>query len=194
MTDEERNRLIAADTLEKVKSHLERITNEYEISLKSLFKINLTAPFEDDASIQSLLTQTVSAANSLSMLTDFTKFTCMELQINLVLGNLCFGNPQHDNAIGDKKKLVSQLNEYMRSNGFALRDTHSFSGDESPKILVITTSRDGKGRYSFEDRETKKRTGSYAGIEELIPLRFTKDLIRKAPTKKPDSEQYDGMS
>lgn len=76
----------------------------------------------------------------------------------------------------DKKKTHIQLiNSLLRRADLAF--AHPETGD--PCILYAQNSYDRLGRYTLENRITKKRSGSYKSLKELFPFKLVPDAPRK---------------
>lgn len=76
----------------------------------------------------------------------------------------------------DKLKLiVIKLNGILRKDDAAI--AHPQTGE--PSILYAVPSKDGDGRFTFESRITKKRTGFYKSLKELYPITLVPDVPRK---------------
>ena len=76
----------------------------------------------------------------------------------------------------EKLEYVRQWNMTLRAVNGALAHPET----SAPCILLAVSSYDGQGRYTLENRETKKRSGSYKSLREL-PVRVVPDLPRKGP-------------
>lgn len=70
-----------------------------------------------------------------------------------------------------------------------------------PSALFAIPSKDGKGRYVLEDKETKKRSSVIKGLEDLLPMKFVTNPPRRESfaelhKKKKDflQEERDGMA
>lgn len=74
-----------------------------------------------------------------------------------------------------KKEIVKHWNGFLRNDDLAI--AHPATG--KPCLLLAIGSRDGAGRYVLEDRETKKRSGAYKSLLDLLPVRLTDDIRRK---------------
>ncbi|HKN85644.1 MAG TPA: hypothetical protein VJV04_02170 [Nitrospiraceae bacterium] len=102
---------------------------------------------------------------------------CFEMIQNLKLYYIFVDNEAYDQAMTTKKELASEINALCRKISAALHSKAKYH-PQPPHILVVITSRDGKGRYAYEDRATKKRIGSYASLKSMLPLEFVRDLPR----------------
>ncbi|QDV34989.1 hypothetical protein [Tautonia plasticadhaerens] len=74
-----------------------------------------------------------------------------------------------------KQELAKKVNAELRERHQALR--HPENGE--PCVIYAMATRNGDGRYVLENRMTKKRSGSYKTLLELMPFRFTQDVARK---------------
>ena len=76
-----------------------------------------------------------------------------------------------------KSKLaaVREINDILRSCDGAIR--HPDTG--KPCIILAVASRDGFGRYVFEERETKTRSNASKALKELLPFTLMPDVPRK---------------
>jgi hypothetical protein len=74
-----------------------------------------------------------------------------------------------------KKRLVRIVNDALREQGAVLANPDT----KEPCLLLAVNSRDGAGRYTLQSRITKKRTGSYTTLKDLLPLVPMLDVPRK---------------
>ena len=82
--------------------------------------------------------------------------------------------PFGEKSYEGKKNNVKHINSMIRKRDHAI--AHPITGE--PCLLLVLTSRDGMGRYTLENRLTKKRTGSYRSLAELVPVRLVQDAPR----------------
>jgi hypothetical protein len=75
----------------------------------------------------------------------------------------------------DKKSFVIQINKILREGDAAIRHPET----QQPSMLLALNSWRGVGRYTLEDRVTKKRQGSYKTVSELFPVSLIDDVQRK---------------
>jgi hypothetical protein len=68
-----------------------------------------------------------------------------------------------------KKKIARWLGETLR--GLSAAILHPETNEEC--VLFASGNRDGFGRYVLEEIETKKRSGAYKSIDDLLPLRLS---------------------
>ena len=67
---------------------------------------------------------------------------------------------------GRKKEIARWLNDALKR--YNLTVYHPV--EKKPCILLAVGSRDQHGRYVIENRETKKRSGAYRSIVDIIPV------------------------
>lgn len=80
---------------------------------------------------------------------------------------MAYQRPKFNEAeIHVKREIVTEVNAFARHNEITI------IYENQPVILVVTTTRDGAGRYAYENKETKKRKGGYASLKALYPLQF----------------------
>lgn len=65
-----------------------------------------------------------------------------------------------------KKEIASWLNDALKR--YNLTIYHPV--EKKPCILLAVGSRDKQGRYVIENRETKKRSGAYRSVADMIPV------------------------
>lgn len=63
----------------------------------------------------------------------------------------------------------------MRGHDAAI--AHPVTGN--PNLLLAIASYDKRGRYTLEDRATKKRSGSYKTLREITPFKLVPDIPRR---------------
>jgi hypothetical protein len=80
---------------------------------------------------------------------------------------------KHGEDYEGKKQLVRYWNEFLRGSAIAHPETGR------PCMLLAVGSRDKAGRYVLEDRETRKRTGAYKTLLDILPVKIVADLPRK---------------
>ena len=90
----------------------------------------------------------------------------------------------------NRKSFVKEFDDELRKYSAAI--AHPESGE--PCILLAVASRDGTGRFTLENRLTKKRGGFYKSITELLPLKLVPDAPRKEGVieRRKKSEGSDG--
>lgn len=75
----------------------------------------------------------------------------------------------------EKANFVYELNSMLR----ALRLCFAHPETGEPCNLYAVPSRDGHGRFTLENRETKVRTGGYKSFQELMPITLVLEPPRK---------------
>ncbi len=113
----------------------------------------------------------------ISKLQDRTsRLSCLiiELSVNTIIHHEML--PREDEQdYASKKQIVQNWNNAFRRDRVAIQNPI----DKEPCLLLAVNSHDGYGRYTLENRHTKKRTGSYKSIFDLMPIQFVPDIPRK---------------
>ncbi len=73
-----------------------------------------------------------------------------------------------DSGFAEKKKIVGVIGRALESAGAHLLNPST----GEPANIYANASPDGKGRYLYEDKKTKKRSNSSDTILKLLPLHF----------------------
>ena len=90
---------------------------------------------------------------------------------NTIMSRLAYEDDTNDYS--RKKQLGLHYRDVLREWGLAIyRDGNAVN-------LLVVANRDGTGRYVLEDKISKKRTGAYKSLKDLLPLMLTRDIPRK---------------
>ena len=99
----------------------------------------------------------------------------LEIHINLMPELTRARKIGSDESYESKKNIVIETNARLRQLNAAV--AHPSTGE--PCILYAVASRDGYGRYVLENRVTKKRSGAYTTLLDLLPVKLVPDVPRK---------------
>lgn len=91
----------------------------------------------------------------------------------------CYLTPYINQRLIERNAKNPDINDYTRkketatwlNNALKIHNLTIYHPTEkTPCILLAVGSRDGYGRYVLENRETKKRSGAYCCIDDMIPI------------------------